>query len=171
MRELEALEKERVFSYTLIRLQFPDRTTLVAAFHPNETVGAVAEVVAGVLEAPPKQLTLFTSPPRTVLSPANTLRELGLVPAALIYVSLPANTPTQELLSAKARLLLDESMAQALAAGSAAAAAKAMLPASVPVDAEASRKRDAAAAAADKRSGGQGAKKTGAGKRPAWMKL
>ena len=45
MRKIEELEKATVYKEAVLRVQFPDRLTMTAAFHPNETVAAVRELI------------------------------------------------------------------------------------------------------------------------------
>ena len=40
-RELESLEKAKVYAHTVLRITLPDRTVIMARFHPKETVGDV----------------------------------------------------------------------------------------------------------------------------------
>jgi hypothetical protein len=40
------MEKARVYTHTLLRLQFPDRVTVMAKFHPQETVADVRTLLA-----------------------------------------------------------------------------------------------------------------------------
>eukprot|EP01032_Pedospumella_encystans_P011527 gene11527-13397_t len=120
VRDLQRAQKERVFNRTLIKIKFPDRVSLQGYFHPRDTVQDVYEWVASCLSIDgssdnnngigQKQwcFELYTSPPRTVLSPfssnanssskgsksdqknsndAPTLASMGFVPAAVIYLA------------------------------------------------------------------------------------
>lgn len=51
MRELERLEKVKVYTHTVIKITLPDRTIIQANFHPKETVGHVKAVVKEMLHA------------------------------------------------------------------------------------------------------------------------
>lgn len=50
MREFDVLSKQRVFAEVIVRLQFPDRVTLQAHFHPKETVQVLYDVVQQALK-------------------------------------------------------------------------------------------------------------------------
>lgn len=90
MRQIEELERAPLFTSTVVKVQFPDRTAALAAFHPREPFSAVLALVASLL-APGLALELFVTPPRRVLSDgAATLESLGLVPAALLHASFAA---------------------------------------------------------------------------------
>ena len=106
--------------------RFPDRVSLQGYFHPRDTVQDVYEWVAGCLNGEGSGgdnnnkvgsehwcFELYTSPPRTVLSPhssnanssskgsesdqkngsdAPTLASIGFVPAAVIYLAWKSNS-------------------------------------------------------------------------------
>ena len=65
-RELEELQKQRMYKRTTIRVYLPDRTIIQAYFGPRETVAAVMAVVREALQAPFDELGfyLFNAPPR-----------------------------------------------------------------------------------------------------------
>lgn len=89
VRELRRLQKERVYSRTLIRIRFPDRVCIQGYFHPRHTVLDVYEWVRSSInlssndgELPDSKrldfikkadffrlFELYTSPPRCVLDP------------------------------------------------------------------------------------------------------
>lgn len=51
MVELELLERKRVFTETIIRIEFPNRSILQAHFHPLECIVDVQNVVKQCLHA------------------------------------------------------------------------------------------------------------------------
>lgn len=69
----------------VIRIQFPDRTVLQGTFLPLETISTVMDFVRGHLQDPQTQFYLFTTPPKTVLTPGSRLVDTGCVPSALVH--------------------------------------------------------------------------------------
>ena len=67
-RELEQLQRQRMYKRTTIRIHFPDSTIVQAYFAPLETVGDVMSVVRMVLVGRAKDLPfyLFKAPPKEV---------------------------------------------------------------------------------------------------------
>lgn len=65
-RELEELQRQRMYRRTTVRVHLPDRTIVQAYFGPRETVAAVMAVVREALQAPFDTLSfyLFKAPPR-----------------------------------------------------------------------------------------------------------
>lgn len=65
-RELEELQRQRMYKRTTVRVHLPDRTIVQAYFGPRETVAAVMAVVREALQAPFDTLSfyLFKAPPR-----------------------------------------------------------------------------------------------------------
>ncbi|KAH8066674.1 hypothetical protein JL720_12666 [Aureococcus anophagefferens] len=111
MRDVAALEKLRVYDVAAIKVQFPDRTVLGARFHPREPVAAVYAAVRGVLAPGAPDFALFVSPPKRDLPPGGgTLADLGLVPAAKVFVSW-ASPATGPYLSDASLALLDADVA------------------------------------------------------------
>mmetsp|Transcript_3428 Transcript_3428/g.7970 ORF Transcript_3428/g.7970 Transcript_3428/m.7970 type:complete len:308 (+) Transcript_3428:1503-2426(+) len=97
MREVEALERQPVFTKAIVRLVFPDRSCLVASLSPLESAkAALSALVAPLLVksqgaangAENLAFELFTTPPREALPAQGTLGELGLVPAAVVHVAI-----------------------------------------------------------------------------------
>eukprot|EP00537_Pseudo-nitzschia_pungens_P008123 CAMPEP_0172358922 /NCGR_PEP_ID=MMETSP1060-20121228/3198_1 /TAXON_ID=37318 /ORGANISM="Pseudo-nitzschia pungens, Strain cf. cingulata" /LENGTH=513 /DNA_ID=CAMNT_0013080361 /DNA_START=226 /DNA_END=1767 /DNA_ORIENTATION=+ len=98
MRELERLRKTKVYSHTQLALAFPDAVVIKANFATRETISAVLDGLCSEVLSPDvlpasasassssSLLELYQTPPRTVLDPSKNLTELGLVPAARIYV-------------------------------------------------------------------------------------
>jgi hypothetical protein len=89
VRELRRLQKERIYSRTLIRIKFPDRVCIQGYFHPRHTLLDIYEWVCSSINLPTydrelmdnakvdlnkkadffRLFELYTSPPRCVLHP------------------------------------------------------------------------------------------------------
>lgn len=65
-RELESLQKQRMYKRTTIRVYFPDRTVLQAYFAPRETIQDVINMVRSSLRTEFKEYPfyLFSAPPK-----------------------------------------------------------------------------------------------------------
>mmetsp|Transcript_6768 Transcript_6768/g.7775 ORF Transcript_6768/g.7775 Transcript_6768/m.7775 type:complete len:370 (-) Transcript_6768:81-1190(-) len=99
MRELQKLKNSKVFTRSLIRIQFPDRTILEMCFSPAEVVGDVlAEVNSCLKSARATPVYLYQTPPLRRLDLTATLDKCGLKPAALIYAGWEKQAPTGEYL-------------------------------------------------------------------------
>ena len=120
MREMERLAALRTYTHALVRVRLPGGLLMQAAYHPQEPVAHVEEEVAALLGGAlrGRPFYLFTTPPRTVLDPAHSLTQAGLVPAAtailawrdplppeLAALAAPDGAPL-ELLTPDARALL-----------------------------------------------------------------
>lgn len=89
MRDLEKIKKQKVYSHSLLAITFPDGCICKGQFLPTETVQTVMESMQHdlLLQQDPQSFDVYMTPPRTKLLPHQTLQELGLVPAAKVYVS------------------------------------------------------------------------------------
>jgi hypothetical protein len=92
MRDLEALKKANVYSHTQLAIQFPNALVVKANFLPQETVRVVMDelrqhVFAQEHAASLPPFELYITPPRQLIEPNKKLHEIGLVPAAKVYVS------------------------------------------------------------------------------------
>jgi hypothetical protein len=107
MRDVKALERQKVYARATLTIQFSNGMKLVGQCLPTETVGAlkqvlrrecfgaavnhVAEDADGDVDmdhrgsATDDDFDLFVAPPRRVLKDERTLQEEGLVPAAKIF--------------------------------------------------------------------------------------
>ena len=191
MRRIEELEKSMVYKETVLRIQFPDRLTVTAAFHPNETVASVSELVRNLLKLPASTtlssgvespFSLFVAPPKQTLSDGQaTLRSLQLVPAAVVYVSWSSGIdPTKvwadgRYLNAEAEATLEASVAS-LSSTSAEQNQILSVPtgtALVPESQQSRSNSQSATVALSRASrGGLDRKgKSGGGSKPSWMKL
>lgn len=67
-RELENLQKQRVYKRTTIRVYFPDRTVIQAYFAPRETIQDVMNVIRSAIREEYADLSfyLFNAPPKEV---------------------------------------------------------------------------------------------------------
>ena len=96
MRDREKLLSTKVYSHTQLAIAFPDACVVRANFGTSETVAAVLDGLKQNVLLPVEgceALDLYQTPPRTVLDPAKTLKELGLLPAARVYVSWKKPSP------------------------------------------------------------------------------
>jgi hypothetical protein len=112
MRDLERVSKTKVYSHTILHIQFPDGCTVRGYFLPTESIDVVMDcirdqvLVSTTLPTSKEEdssrtlpaIELYQTPPRQVLSPTattaaaattkkKTLYDWGLVPAAKVYVS------------------------------------------------------------------------------------
>jgi hypothetical protein len=192
MRELEALQKGRVFTATLIRVQAPDRTVVQALFSPLEPASAVyawlrADVLSDAVTAAGTPFYLYTTPPPTAIADnATTLADAQLQPAALLYLGWGTGPAAKLAPGAGAPAAREEylqpRLLEAARGGDAAqalgGAAAAHFPSSAPVVSQQAPVRDVDAEAAAMLSGcvapaprgSAGGNKPGAGK-PGWLKL
>ena len=99
-RELEALEKQRVFKRTTIRVHLPDQTIIQAYFAPRETLGDVMSVVQAAFQEQYRTLPfyLFNAPPKVILKPDIQLRSARMVPAAMVYLGWEQRSPNVDYL-------------------------------------------------------------------------
>lgn len=90
MRDLEILQKRKVYSHAQIRISFSDGSSLSAKFLPNESIATIKDQVQSALlpEIRSKcDFDLYITPPRHILESSKSLMEEGLVPAAKVFVS------------------------------------------------------------------------------------
>ena len=114
MRDLEKLQKHKVYGETVLKIHFPDGSGVSGHFAPATTT--IAQVIQSLFQdvlmegifstsiadtsnhinhTTSKMLQLFTTPPRTVLDPSKTLEQLQLIPAAKVHVQwkVPLTSP------------------------------------------------------------------------------
>jgi len=90
-------------------MELPDRSILSADFHPREPCSAAYEVVRGALRADAPTFVLFNTPPRRDLpDDLTTLLDLGLVPAARVFISFAGGALATEALAPETLALLDQ---------------------------------------------------------------
>jgi PUB domain/UBX domain len=102
MREVQRLQRQRVYAHVLLSIACPDGTKIAGQFRPDETIGAVIGAlqsdcftrVSSTTTTSPStnndhdlEFDLYVTPPRRLLLPQQTLTEAGLVPAAKIFLS------------------------------------------------------------------------------------
>ncbi len=75
------------YKRAVIRIQLPDRHVIQAIFMSGAPLSDVIENAKRYLNVQGK-VQLFVTPPKVVLNPTDTLLDLGLVPAALVYMSI-----------------------------------------------------------------------------------
>ena len=111
MRELSRLQAIKSYSHALVRVRLPNGLIVQAAFHPQEPVANVVQLVASCLRDEQRRpFYLFTAPPRVVLDTAQSLVEAGLVPAATAILAWKTPAGESAALSAE-ELLAPEALA------------------------------------------------------------
>jgi PUB domain/UBX domain len=90
MREVERLKKARVYSHTVLTIQFDDGCKLSGRFSPGETLGQVKQALQDDCLVEVLEFDLVVTPPRRILGVEQTLQQEGLVPAAKVVVSWKA---------------------------------------------------------------------------------
>ncbi|RZF33473.1 hypothetical protein LSTR_LSTR010129 [Laodelphax striatellus] len=85
LRESQSQRKVEQYSETVIRVQFPDRHVLQGVFKPNDLFADVIQCVKQSLSHPETDFYLYTSPPKRILLPEETLFSADCVPCAKIY--------------------------------------------------------------------------------------
>lgn len=151
MRDLEKLQKQSVYTHTLLTIQFSDGCKVLGKFQPKEKIAKVArDLRDDCLVDSGREFDLYIAPPRRVLDLKASLQQEQLVPAAKIYVSWKAP-------AASAGGGVGSYLKPDLFVSSSAAAAEAF-PASAPVAG------NNAASSQDKKSGGTDSKKPAAKK-------
>jgi len=87
MREARERAQAAKYKKAVLRITFPsDGFVLQATFEPNETVQTVIEFLRQFLTDHDLGFYVYTTPPRAVLKPADTLIHAKLVPAAMVHV-------------------------------------------------------------------------------------
>ena len=88
----EKRRNETKYSKCVLRVCFPgDGLVIQATFKPQETVSVVIEFVSQFLVDPNLGFYLYTTPPKQVLKPSDTLVEKKLVPAAMVHFGQACN--------------------------------------------------------------------------------
>mmetsp|Transcript_30034 Transcript_30034/g.36624 ORF Transcript_30034/g.36624 Transcript_30034/m.36624 type:complete len:445 (+) Transcript_30034:152-1486(+) len=89
MRDLEKIKKQKVYSHTLLKINFPCGHVLTGKFLPREKLITVKGVIRECLVHSDGRwdFDLYVVPPRRVLDGKKTLAEEDLVPAAKVFVS------------------------------------------------------------------------------------
>lgn len=91
MRELEKAQNQlnllHKYKKCIIRIHFPNRLVLQTIFKSTETVLDIINFIRKYLIDESLDFSLFTTPPKTILKPEDTLLECGCVPSAMIHFS------------------------------------------------------------------------------------
>lgn len=91
MRELEKTQNQlnllHKYKKSIIRIHFPNRLVLQTIFKSTETVLDIINFIRKYLIDESLDFCLFTTPPKTILKPEDTLLESGCVPSAMIHFS------------------------------------------------------------------------------------
>uniref|UniRef100_A0A0G4HSG7 UBX domain-containing protein n=1 Tax=Chromera velia CCMP2878 TaxID=1169474 RepID=A0A0G4HSG7_9ALVE len=85
--QLAQLEKQKIYSKCILRVQFPDKTVLQLNFRPFDTIRHVKQNIVQFLSEPVKATAwhLYVSPPMKKLEDGKTTYEEQLVPGAVVY--------------------------------------------------------------------------------------
>lgn len=86
------------YKNTIIRIQFPDRHILQGIFKLHETVADVLGFVDAYLEDRTAPVHLYTTPPKTILSPESSLVEAKCVPQAILHLGFDRDLKTDKVL-------------------------------------------------------------------------
>ena len=116
MRDLNKMKRQKLYAKTLLRVQFPSRLIVEGVFRPHETISDVCDVLRRVVLSEAcagSGFYLFTIPPKSVLDSKKTLKQLGLCPAALVYLGWSSGSAP----ASKEELLRLNMMAKTTAAG------------------------------------------------------
>ncbi|KAL5243257.1 hypothetical protein ACI65C_010667 [Semiaphis heraclei] len=96
MRELEKTQNQlnllHKYKKCIIRIHFPNRLVLQSIFKSTETVLDIINFIRKYLINESLDFCLFTTPPKTILKPEDTLLECGCVPSAMIHFSCSMET-------------------------------------------------------------------------------
>lgn len=91
MRELEKTQNQlnllHKYKKCIIRIHFPNRLVLQTIFKSTETVLDIMNFIRKYLVDEFLEFYLFTTPPKTIMEPKETLLECGCVPSAMIHFS------------------------------------------------------------------------------------
>ena len=93
MRELQTLTSMPTYDRALVRVRIPGEIFVQAAFHPQESVVSVLDLVRDCLSplVAKAKLYLFTTPPRRALTMSSSLAREGLLPAANVVLGFEDN--------------------------------------------------------------------------------
>ncbi|XP_065089080.1 tether containing UBX domain for GLUT4 [Ochlerotatus camptorhynchus] len=86
------------YKNTIIRVQFPDRHILQGIFKLHETVADVLGFVDTYLEDRTTPLHLYTTPPKTILSPESSLVEAKCAPQAILHLGFEGDSKMDKIL-------------------------------------------------------------------------
>jgi len=97
MRERDRIKKLSKYKKCFIRIRFPDRVELQGTFLPVELMSSVYQFVRDCLKEHGGEFHIYSIPPKTILKEDNTtnLRDLGFLPACLLYFGINEGTQTQ----------------------------------------------------------------------------
>ncbi len=84
--ELDKLQKQQVYTTSLIRIRFPDEYVLQGTFGALEKIDDVYQFVKERLVFQDRQFYLYETPPKKILKEMNqTLKASRLVPSGMLY--------------------------------------------------------------------------------------
>ncbi|KAH6581926.1 hypothetical protein BASA61_008814 [Batrachochytrium salamandrivorans] len=85
MREREDELKRQKHPRTMIRVRFPDRTTLQATYWSGDAISSVYTTVRAHLQHPDREFRLSVTPPLRILGAKETFWQAQLAPASIVY--------------------------------------------------------------------------------------
>lgn len=94
--DLDKIKQKKIYSFTKLRICFPDGINVYAKFYPSETVASVKEVLIQDVLLNAHDFDFYVAPPRRALTLSKSLADEQLVPAAKIHVSWKEAAPTTE---------------------------------------------------------------------------
>jgi mRNA-degrading endonuclease RelE of RelBE toxin-antitoxin system len=87
MREMESKKKERKYEQTLIRIRVGEYV-LQGTFLPSHKISSVKQLIEKCVVNPDTKIYLYQSPPLQKYQDEKTLKDCGLVPAAILNIGL-----------------------------------------------------------------------------------
>ncbi|KAL6135870.1 hypothetical protein ACLB2K_068095 [Fragaria x ananassa] len=75
-------------STAVIRVRFPDNTTLEATIHPSETIQSLVDLLNRVVARPELSFHIYTTPPKKLIKDmTQDFYSAGFAPGAIVYFS------------------------------------------------------------------------------------
>ncbi|KAM5581873.1 plant UBX domain-containing protein 1 [Rosa sericea] len=88
IREAEQAARRSRITKAVIRVRFPDNTTLEATFHPSETIQSLVDLLMKVVARPELSFHIYTTPPKKLIKDmTQDFYSAGFAPGAIVYFS------------------------------------------------------------------------------------
>ncbi|XP_050382519.1 plant UBX domain-containing protein 1 [Argentina anserina] len=88
IREAEQAARRSRITKAVIRVRFPDNTTLEATFHPSETIQSLVDLLMRVVARPELSFHIYTTPPKKLIKDmTQDFYSAGFAPGAIVYFS------------------------------------------------------------------------------------
>lgn len=88
IREAEQAARRSRITKAVIRVRFPDNTTLEATFHPSETIQSLVDLLMKVVARPELSFYIYTTPPKKQIKDmTQDFYSVGFAPGAIVYFS------------------------------------------------------------------------------------